>query len=137
MKNLSVLLISAVFLIATPALATSEVDAEQKTFGQKVDETLERFRSYSSERRDEAVAAGKELLEVLDQRIDRLQQDAGETADDAREASKEEIRELKELRASVAECLEKAGKETASTWGRFKSAVGDAVSAFRDRMKEE
>lgn len=137
MKRLFAFLVPAALLLAAPVHADSANTDKEPTFGQKVDETLERFRSYSAERRDEAVEAGRELLTVLDERIDRLQDDAGEAAADAKEASREEVERLKELRASVADKLDKAGEETASTWSRFRSAVGDAVDTFRDRMKEE
>jgi ABC-type transporter MlaC component len=130
-------LLAAMIFVAAPAAIATEMPEAETTFGQKVDQTLERFRGYGADRKDEAVETGKELLDVLDQRIDSLQAGASDMADDAKAASRDEVERLKDLRASIAERLDAAGKETSSTWGRFKSAVGDAVTTFRDRMKEE
>lgn len=118
-------------------IAGANDETTESTFGQKVDLAIERFQSFSAEKKDEAVESGKELLAILDERIETARKDASEAASDAREASKEELAQLQELRDDVAERLDKVGETTASNWDRFKSAVGDAVSAFRERMNEE
>lgn len=117
--------------------AAADDKAEERSFGQRVDRAIERFQSYSAEKKEEAREAGKELLAVLDERIEKTRKDASEAAADAREASKEELEQLQELRDDVAARLDRAGETTASNWARFKSAVGDAVTAFRNRMKED
>lgn len=137
MRRAKALLLAALFALAAPFAFASDKPAEEQTFGQKVDQTLEKFQSYGSERKDEAVESGKELLSVLDERIQELKADAGDLAADAKEASQDEIAQLNDLRASLAERLGEASQETSSTWGRFKSAVGDAVTTFREKMKEE
>jgi len=97
-----------------------------KTVRQKAAETVDAIKSYSVEKKDEAVKKAKEALDDFDAREDRLEQRIKEKKSEwsAKIAKKkeEELAELKKMREEVVARYEKLKAASKQTWETTKHA---------------
>src|SRR5947207_2409214 len=109
MQRLSVLAI--VLALAQPAMAA---------------DTWDNVRSYSVEKKDEAVAYGKKLVRETDRGIRNLERDAGKASDEAKANFQKDVKELKVKRAEASKKLDEMGDASAAAWDEAKNGFADA-----------
>jgi len=108
------------------ALLTSAALAAAQTSTQTSGDTTERMKSYTVEKKNEAVAYGKKLVSDLDVKIKELE---GQVARDTSATKAEAQRQLKELKARRAETskkLDDLGRASAQSWDSVKQGFSDA-----------
>lgn len=113
---------------------------ESSNVKQELSETLTAIKNYSADKRDEAVAAGKEMVETLDAHIEALQDKAERTSDSATEATRAKWEETKsgliKLREKASVQLERMRDSSAEAWSDAKDEFTDAVEKLSDSIEE-
>jgi len=154
-SGLGVLALLAITTMALPPgsafgadTAAGETEsAEQEPTGKQWSETLETLKSYSSEQRDKALAAGKKTLDAMDERIEKLESWTSEHWDSLSKESREKktrlLNTMREQRRKVAEWYGGMKHSSSEAWesvkqgfirsyDKLQSAYGDAVESFRE-----
>jgi len=115
----------AVALHQSPVLAqTTAKDVEKKT-----GEAWDTVKSYSVEKKNEAVSYGKKLVRESNNQIKGLEKKAAQASGDARARYNREITDLKAKSKNASKKLDEMGKATGAAWGDAKNGFADA---YRD-----
>lgn len=97
-------------------------------------ELIESLGAYSAERRDEAIEKAKAALDIMDKRIDVLEQDVDDNWDKmdkaAREKARASLKALHKQRTEVAEWYGSLKSSSADAWERAKNGFSAAYMAF-------
>jgi hypothetical protein len=83
-------------------------------------------KSYTVEKKDEAVSYGRKLVRETDRGIHDLERDAAKASGEIKAQRDRDIKELKAKRAQAAKKLDEMGKATASAWDSAKDGFADA-----------
>jgi len=108
----------------TAAEQTTAADVSKQT-----SETWNTIKAYSVDKKNDAVAYGKQLMKDTDARIAQLEAKASKASGEAKAKYEKELKELKVTRANAAAKLDKMEKETGSAWNDSKQGFADA---YRD-----
>lgn len=122
-RHLAALIASAGLLLgaASPALASD--------VSQKASDLWKSIKSYSVEKKSDAVNHGNKLLKDMDAQISRLEARAGAAKGEAKSAYEKEVRELKVARKNAGDKLDHLGKQSGAAWNDAKDGFADA---YRD-----
>src|SRR5215475_15986156 len=128
MRRLGVAVIAAVLavLFHQPAASaqTTAKDVEKKT-----GEAWETVKSYSVEKKNDAVAYGKKLVRESNNQIKGLEKKAAQTSGDAKARYNREITDLKAKSKNASKKLDEMGKATGAAWDNAKNGFAEA---YRD-----
>lgn len=116
--------ILAAFLAAAlirPALAADDWD---------------RIKSYSVEKKNEAVGFGKKLVRQTDREIKQLERKAARTSEEVKANVRSDVKELKAKRAEASRKLDEMGKATAGAWDEAKNGFADAYRDLHDSYEK-
>ena len=105
-------------LSAAPAVAQTSGDT-----------TTDKIKSYSVEKKKEAVAFGKKAMSELDGKIKALEKQVASDTSAAKADMQRDLKELKAKRAETSKKLNELGKATAQSWDSTKQGFADA---FKD-----
>ena len=137
MKRATILLaVIAALVIAIPLSGPAIGETTSDELAKETKEAFEAFKAYMVDKKNDAVAHGKELLKKTDAEIDKLQAKADEASGDAKVAYEEEIDNLKEKRAAAAQKLDDLGDASADSWDDAKAGFTEAYKALYDAYKE-
>ncbi len=115
----------AVALHQSPGLAqTTAKDVEKKT-----GEAWDTVKSYSVDKKNDAVAYGKKLVRESNDQIKGLEKKAAQASGDAKARYKREITDLKGKSKHASKKLDEMGKATGAAWDDAKNGFADA---YRD-----
>ena len=115
----------AVALPQSPGLAqTTAKDVEKKT-----GEAWDTVKSYSVEKKNDAVAYGKKLVRESDDQIKGLEKKAAQASGDAKARYKREITDLKAKSKNASKKLDEMGKASGAAWDNARNGFADA---YRD-----
>jgi len=92
----------------------------------------DKVKSYSVEKKNEAVAYGKKLVREADRGIKNLERDAGKQSDEAKANFQKDVKELKVKRAEASKKLDEMGKASSAAWDEAKSGFADAYKDLHD-----
>jgi hypothetical protein len=120
-------------LCATLALAAAPVLAASHAAGEKA-LTWEDVKSWTVEKKNDAVVAGKKMLASTDKKIDELQAQAKKSGTEASDAHKKNMQELQAKRAAAAAELDKLEKAGATAWAGTRDAF---ARAYRDLTESQ
>jgi small-conductance mechanosensitive channel len=118
-----------------PALAQTGSDVSQKA-----SETVEAIKSYSLEKKDEAVAYAKKVGADVDARIKELKAQAARQTGEAKAKSDALIKDLDAKRAQAGRKAREMSHATQASWDKTKDAFAEAyreVAAAYDRAAAE
>ena len=125
--------IVALVLMSSAACLPPPASAAEQTTGSdvaaKADDAWQTLKNYSVDKKNEAVAYGKQLLKDTDAKIDQLQAKAASASGDAKRTYERQIDELKVVRGKTAAKLEQMEKATGAAWNEAKRGFADA---YRD-----
>lgn len=107
-------------LIAVPALAFAETT------------TWDTVKSYTVEKKDEAVAYGKKLVRQTDREIKALDRKAAKASGEAKAQFQSDVKELKVKRAEASKKLDQMGKASDAAWEDAKNGFADAYKDLHD-----
>jgi Flp pilus assembly protein TadB len=117
----------AAVLVVAPAFALAETTTEDVS--KKASEAWNTVKSYSVERKNEAVAYGKKLVRQTDREIKELDRKAAKASDEAKAQFQNDAKELRAKRAEASRKLDKMGKASAAAW---EDAKNDFADAYKD-----
>lgn len=112
----------------------STVGAAEQAAGTEAtqgDETVNTIKSYSQEKKNEAVAYGKKLMQETDARIEQLEAKANQVSGEAKLQYEKEMRDLKTTRANTVAKLDKMAKESGLAWNDTKQGFADAYKELQ------
>lgn len=118
MKRLK-LSILAVTLALVPALALAA-------------DSWDTVKSYTVEKKNEALAYGKKLVRQTDREIKELDRKAAKASGEAKAQFQSDMRELKVKRKQASQKLDEMGKATGAAWDEAKNGFADAYKDLRD-----
>jgi len=119
-------------LFTGPAIAeTTSSDLAKET-----KEAMQAFKAYMIDKKKDAVAYGKELLNKTDAEIDKLQAEADGASGDAKQAYQESIEDLKKKRTVAAEKLDALGEASADSWDDAKRGFSEAYKSLYEAYKD-
>ena len=117
----------AAFLALPAFAATTSKDVSKQT-----GEAVDTLKSYSVEKKNEAVAYGKKMMKAADRDIKKLERAASKASDDTKAQFQQDLKDLKATRAAAASELDKMGKASGEAWDGTKDAFANAYKDLRD-----
>ncbi len=108
------------------AILTSAAPAVGQTSTQTSGDTTDKIKSYSVEKKNEAVAYGKKITSDLDAKIKALEAQVARDTSSAKADAQRELKELKAKRAETSKKLNELGRATAQSWDATKQGFADA-----------
>lgn len=115
MRRLSAILLVA--FLAQPAMAA---------------DTWDNVKSYTIEKKNEAVSYGKRLVRNTDREIRSLERKASQSSDEVKANVQSDVRELKAKRAEASKKLDAMGKATGAAWDEAKDGFADAYKDLQE-----
>lgn len=106
--------------------------AAAQTSTQTSGDTTDKMKSYSVEKKNEAVAHGKKLMSDMDVKIKELEAQMSRDMSAAKADAQRGMKEMKEKRAETAKKLDELGKASAQSWDATKQGFSDA---YKDLQK--
>jgi hypothetical protein len=106
--------------------------AVAQTSTQTSGDTTDKMKSYSVEKKNEAVAYGKKMMSDMDVKIKELEAQMSRDASAAKADTQRGLNEMKEKRAQTAKKLDELGKASAQSWDATKQGFSDA---YKDLQK--
>jgi hypothetical protein len=89
-------------------------------------------KSYTVERKNDAVAYGRKLVRDTDREIRSLERRAAKTSGEAKAQLQDDVKELKAKRAQASKKLDEMGKATGAAWDEAKDGVADAYKDLQE-----
>jgi small-conductance mechanosensitive channel len=133
-----VVAMAVLLLVAAPGPVSAQSSA--KDVSQKASETVEAIKSYSVEKKDEAVAYAKKVGADADARIKELKAQAARQTGEAKARSDALVKDLEAKRAQAGRKAREMSQATKASWDRTKDAFAEAyreVAAAYDRAAAE
>jgi cytochrome c556 len=124
-KLLLTISLCAALGLSAPALAASHAAGEKMP-------TWEEVKTWTVEKKNDAVTAGKKMLAATDKKLDELSAQAKKSGTEASEAHKKNMQELKAKRAAAAAELDKLGAASATAWNGTRDAFANAYRDLTD-----
>ena len=124
-------------LLAAPAVPAQSKSSD---VSQKASETIAAIKSYSVEKKDEAVAYARKVGADVDARIKELKAEAARQTGEAKARSEALIRDLDAKRAQAGRKATEMSRATKASWDKAKEAFAEAyreVAASYDRALAE
>lgn len=116
--------------LLVPAVAIAETTT--KDVSKKAGETWETVKAYSVEKKDEAVAYGRNLVRQTDREIKELDRKASKASNEAQAQFKNDMNELKAKRAEASKKLDEMGKASSAAWDEAKKGFADAYKDLQE-----
>lgn len=120
----------AVLAMVLGPLAFAETTA--KDVSKQTGEAVDTLKSYSVDKKNEAVAYGKKLVSAADRDIKKLERSASKASGDTKAQFKEEMAGIKADRDAAAKKLDEMGKASGEAWDGTKTAFADAYRDLRE-----
>lgn len=93
---------------------------------------LDKVKSYTVEKKNEALKFGRKLVRETDRGIKTLERDAGKASDEAKANFQKDVKELKAKRAEASRKLDEMGKATSGAWDEAKNGFAEAYKDLQD-----
>lgn len=107
-----------------PAIAIAETTAGDVS--KKTSEAWNTVKSYSVEKKDEAVAYGRKLVRQTDREISSLERKASKAKGEIKAQFQADVKELKAKRKDASQKLDEMGEATGAAWDEAKNGFADA-----------
>jgi hypothetical protein len=118
----------AACLAALLAFGSASVVAASHAAGEKAS-TWEDVKTWTHEKKNDAVAAGKKMIAATDKKIEEMQAQARKSGSDTSEAHKKNMQDLQAKKAAAAAQLDKMEKAGATAWTGTRDAF---AAAYKD-----
>lgn len=92
----------------------------------------DKIKSYSVEKKNEAVGFGKKLVRQTDREIKQLERKAARTSEEVKANVRSDVKELKAKRAEASRKLDEMGKATGAAWEEAKNGFADAYKDLQE-----
>ena len=112
--------------------ATAIAETTTKDISKKTGEAWDTVKSYTVEKKDEAVAYGRKLVRQTDREIGALEKKAAKASGEAKAQFESDVKELKAKRAEASKKLDEMGKASSGAWDEAKNGFADAYKDLQD-----
>jgi hypothetical protein len=112
--------------------ATAIAETTTKDISKKTGEAWDTVKSYTVEKKDEAVAYGRKLVRQTDREIASLEKKAAKASGEAKAQFQSDVKELKAKRAEASKKLDEMGKASSGAWDEAKNGFADAYKDLQD-----
>jgi hypothetical protein len=126
----------AVALAAALGQPLAMAQTTSKDVSKKTAEAVDTMKSYTVEKKNDAVAYGKKLMSAADRDIKKLERSAGKASDEAKAQARQEVKDLKAARAAAGEKLDQMGKASGEAWDGTKNAFADAYKDLKEGVEK-
>ncbi|OAI53721.1 hypothetical protein AYO46_03075 [Betaproteobacteria bacterium SCGC AG-212-J23] len=92
----------------------------------------EKVKSYSVEKKNEAMAYGRKLVRDTDREIKELDRKASKASGEAKANFQSDMKELKAKRKQASQKLDEMGKASSGAWDDAKNGFADAYKDLQD-----
>lgn len=89
-------------------------------------------KTYTVEKKDDAVAYGKKLVRQTDREIKALDRKAAKASGEVKAQFQSDVKELKVKRAEAAKKLDEMGKASGAAWDEARNGFADAYQDLQD-----
>lgn len=89
-------------------------------------------KSYTVEKKDEAIAYGRKLVRQTDREIKELDQKAAKASGEAKAQFQSDVKELKAKRRQASRKLDEMGKASGAAWDEARNGFADAYKDLQD-----
>jgi len=96
------------------------------------DSTWEKFKGYTHQQKNEAVAAGKKLVAEADKQIDELKKQTKNASAEAKAANEKNMKELQEKKAQAKAELAKLEQSGSGAWDATKTGFSNAYKDLHE-----
>ena len=96
----------------------------------------DKIKSYTVEKKNEAVAYGRKLVRQTDREIKELDRKASKASGEAKEQFQSDAKELKAKRKEASKKLDEMGKATSAAWDEAKNGFADAYRDLHDSYEK-
>ena len=117
-------------------LLTAVVGQPLATAQTTAKDAVDKMKSYTVEKKNEAVDYGRSLMKDADHDIKTLEHAAAKSSAETKAQYKQEVKKLKASRKAAAEKLDKMGKASGDAWDGAKNAFADAYKDLRDGFEK-
>ena len=93
------------------------------------------MKAYTLEKKTDAVAFGRKLVNSADRDIKHLESEGSKASGEAKEEYRKELRRLKADRAKASKKLDEMGKASGDAWDGAKKDFADAYKELRQGVK--
>jgi len=133
MKRLNWSILVAVLAFApVPGLA----ETTTKDVSKKTGEAWDTVKSYTADKKKDAMAYGRKLVRETDHEIASLERKASKASGEAKAQFQSDVKELKVKRAEAAKKLDEMGKATGAAWDEAKNGFADAYKDLHDSYQK-
>src|SRR6185436_13325866 len=112
--------------------ATAIAETTTKDISKKTGEAWDTVKSYTVEKKDEAMAYGRKLVRQTDREIGALEKKAAKASGEAKAQFESDVQELKVKRGEASKKLDEMGKATSGAWDEAKNGFADAYKDLQD-----
>jgi len=130
----SMIIAGALVALAVPPFALAQ--PAPKDMSQKADESWESLKSYTVDKKKEAVATGRKVIRAIDRDLKDLDAAAAKAGGEAKAEMRKDIKALKAKRAEASKKLNAMGKATADAWDATKDGFVDAARDLHEAVKK-
>jgi hypothetical protein len=123
-------------VFATALSQAAMAETTTKDISKKSGEAWDTVKSYTVEKKDEAVTYGKKLVRQSDREIKELDRKASKASDEAKAQFQSDVKELKAKRKHASQKLDEMGKATAGAWDEAKNGFADAYKDLHDSYEK-
>lgn len=121
-------------LVVAPAFALAQTTT--KDVSKKAGEAWDTVKSYSVDRKNDAVAYGKKLVRQTDREIKELDRKAAKASDEAKTQFQSDAKELRAKRAEASKKLDQMGKASEAAWEDAKNGFADAYKDLHESYQK-
>ena len=117
-----------------PPQATAQTSA--KDVSAKTGEAWDTLKSYTVDRKNEAVTYGRKLMSDTDREIKALEQEAAKASGELKAEYQQQVRAVKAKSAKAVRQLDALGRATGEAWDGAKEGFAEAYQDLRDTFSK-
>jgi hypothetical protein len=125
-----------VILTAVLCQPLAFAQATSKDVSKKTGEAVDTLKSYTVEKKNEAVKYGHKMMSAADRDLKKLERAAAGAKDDTQAHLKQDVKDLKAARGAASKKLDEMGKASGEAWDSTKNGFADAYKDLRDGLEK-
>ncbi|HEX9397842.1 MAG TPA: hypothetical protein VF943_14005 [Burkholderiales bacterium] len=123
-------------LVAFVAMPLALAQPAPRDMSQKADDAWDSLKSYTVDKKKEAVATGRKVMTAVDRDLKDLEASAAKAGGEAKAEMRKDIKALKVQRAEASKKLNAMGKATAAAWDSTKNGFIEAAHDLHDGVEK-
>ena len=126
----------AVILAAMLCQPLAFAQTTSKDVSKKAGEAVDTLKSYTVEKKNEAVKYGRNMMSAADRDLKKLERAAAEAKGDAKVRLEQDVKDLKASRTAAAKKLDEMKKASGEAWDSTKNGFADAYKDLRGGIEK-